>query len=176
MTSGRVADDLSRSPKGARGDAEDAFGERLRSWIVRSGAKFTDVARCLGIRRERLYDVMDGNRPFNGAWFDLLPPAVLRVAIAEMAGERLGEDLTPRAANDEQSDGRLLSDLVRELGEVASCAAESQADGYLGVEDCERELAEIEDAERVLAARKARLREVLAVRGAPVRIAAGAKR
>lgn len=165
-----AADPFSTTPRAARTQSEDTFGTRLRGWIVRSGATFTDVARMLAIRRERLYDILEGHRPFNGAWLPLLPPAVLRVALEDLAGG-IGEQLSPRPELncDRQDDRRQLADLVREAGDVLRVAAESQADGYLAVNECDEELREIQQLERVLAARKARLHQVRDERGAPVR-------
>ncbi len=171
MTSSVAADPCSTTPRAARAQAEDTFGERLRAWIVRSGATFADVARALGIRRERLYDVMDGHRPFSGAWLPLLPPAVLRVALEDLAAP-IGERLAPVAELDleQHDDRRQLAELIHEATDVIRVGSEGQADGHLSVEDCDRELAEIEQLERVLAERKARLVQVRTERGAPVRM------
>ncbi len=155
-----------RSPRVERVAAEDAWGERLRAWVARSGAKSTDVARCLGLKREDLYEVYDGVRHMRAAWLELLPPVVERLFLEERARAH-GLELR----QDEPQGPRAAADVVRELAEVMTIASQSDADGYIDVEEAEREEREWADVERVMGARRAQLREAIRRRG--LRIAGG---
>ncbi len=149
---------------------EDAFGDRVRALVARAGAKPTDVARLLGLRREDLYEAFDTIKHFRAAWIELLPPAVELLYLAERAAahglelRQAGDDAHPRA----------LPDVVRELSEVMTTAAISEADGHISVEEAERELREWADVDRVMVARTARLRTAIAQRGLSV-VAGGAR-
>lgn len=149
---------------------EDAFGERLRALVARAGARPADVARLLGVRREDLYETFDVVKHFRAAWLELLPPAVEQLYLAERAAahglelRQAGDDAHPRA----------LPDVVRELSEVMTTAAISEADGFLSVEEAERELREWADVDRVMVARTARLRLAVQQRGLAV-VAGGAR-
>jgi hypothetical protein len=155
-----------RSPRVERVAAEDAWGERLRAWVARSGAKSTDVARGLGLKREDLYEVYDGVRHMRAAWLELLPPAVERLFLEERARAH-GLELR----QDEPRGSCTTADIVRELAEVMTVASQSDADGYIDVEEAEREEREWADLERVMTARRAQLREAVRRRG--LRIAGG---
>ena len=161
----------SMTPRAARAQAEDTFGERLRGWIARSGAAFSDVGRVIGVPRNRLYETLDGDRPFHAAWVELLPPAVLRLLLEELAAG-IGERLVPvgELDLDGHDDHQQLAELIHEATDVIRVGANGQADGYLSVEDCDLELEEITDLEAVLARRRARLVQVRADRGAPLRM------
>lgn len=66
-----------------------------------------------------------------------------------------------------------LATVIREALDVVRQASEGEADGFRSVEDCDRELREWEELDRVSDARKAQLRRDRAERGAVVRIGGG---
>lgn len=66
-----------------------------------------------------------------------------------------------------------LATVIREALDVVRQASEGEADGFRSVEDCDREIAEWEELDRVSDARKAQLRRDRAERGAVVRIGGG---
>lgn len=163
-----VTDLLTTSPKVARAQAEDGFAARLAKAINTVGANKTILAQALGIERSHLYEILDGARDFKAAWVELLPPAIRRVLLVEWA-DALGEQLEPRPVGGEGDDRRRLSQIVRELQDVIRTETESQEDDFYDAQECERGIAQIEEAERVLAAQKARLRDLGSRRGGPVR-------
>lgn len=155
-----ISTEEERTPRLARVAAEESWGERLRAWVATSSAQHVDVARVLGIRREDLYEVYDGLRHMRAAWLELLPPVVERLFLEERARAhglelRHVDEHAPRAA----------ADVVRELAEVMTVASMSEADGYIDVQEAERELAEWDDVDRVMSARRAKLREAIRRRG-----------
>lgn len=68
-----------------------------------------------------------------------------------------------------------LATVIREALDVVRQASEGEADGFRSVEDCDRELREWEELDRVSDARKAQLRRDRAERGAVVRIGGGSR-
>lgn len=150
------------TPRLARVATEDGFGARVRGWISASGARFVDVAASLGMRREDLYEVMDGAKHARAAWLELLPPAVEILYLRERAAHH-ALDLRPVA--DASSPHARMHAVVSELSDVVRCAATSEADGFVSVEEATDELREIEEAERALSARKAHLLTVVDARG-----------
>lgn len=163
-----VTDLLTTSPKVARAQAEDGFAARLAKAINTVGANKTILAQALGIERSHLYEILDGARDFKAAWVELLPPAIRRVLLVEWA-DALGEQLEPRPVGGEGDDRRRVAALIRELHDVIRTEAESQLDDYYDAQECERGIAQIEEAERILAEHKARLADLKGRRGGAVR-------
>lgn len=163
-----VAELSSTSPKVARAHAEAGFGDRLRTAIAKAGASATDVARLLGIERSHLYDCLDGHRDFKAAWVELLPPAVRRILLVAWA-DADGEQLEPRPIDGEGDDRRSLTGMVRELQDVILTDTAAQEDDHYDAQECERLVVQIDEAMRVLAQKKARITDLLARRGGPVR-------
>ncbi len=147
------------SAKASRVEAEEAFGETLRAYIAKSGAKFVDVARGLGIQRVDLYEVMDSAKHMRAAWLPLLPPAVERLYLADRAAHH-GMELKPVATGEASfSDAAPVI-----LATLATCAA-SEADGRLEVDECIADLAKLEALEAVIAGMKAKRRRAVELRG-----------
>ena len=89
-----------------------------------------------------------------------LAPEPLRLALASLvAGPRF---VVVHADSEHVRD---LHTIVRELSDVMSVAAASEADGYVSPEEAERELAEWADVERVMSARREWLRRAQRERG-----------
>jgi hypothetical protein len=153
------------TPRVVRVAAEDAFGEQLRSMIASAGAKVTDVARVMGMRREDLYEIFDGQKHMRAAWLSLLPPAVECLYLAARAAHH-GMELRP--VGDEDAHPRSLHDVITELSDVQRAACEGERDGELSVADIERELAEWRDVDNVMSSRVAHLKRLLSQRGGVV--------
>lgn len=148
------------TPRVARVIAEEAFGENLRRWIAASGCKVTDVAALAGVKREDLYEAMDGTIHARAAWLALFPPPVELLYLAERAAAH-GRELRLVDA-----DGpRTAADVVRELAQAMTAASSAEADGWIDVDEAHRELAEWADVERLLHARRELLREAIRRRG-----------
>lgn len=154
--------DRADSPRVARVAEEDAFGSLLRELIAKTGVKFVDVARHLAIRREDLYEVMDGSKHMRAAWLALLPP-VVEIAYLQSRAAHHGYELAP-VGDADSVHGRMHS-VVAELSDVVRCAAVSEADGHLSLDEATEELRQIEEAERALSSRKALLRKAVESRG-----------
>lgn len=151
----------------AREQAERTFGERLRTWVARSGARPVDVAALLAVKRQHLYKVFDDRRPMLAAWLELLPPAVELLYLAERATHH---GLELRSVTVESTPSVQLHVMVGELTDVLRVAADSESDGQITVEEAERELAQWDDVERIAPIRRAQLRAVVKNRGAVVRL------
>jgi hypothetical protein len=103
-------------------------------------------------------------KPKGGKTLDIaraaLAPEPLRLALAAfIAGPRHS---LVRADVEHVRD---LHAIVRELSDVMSVAATNEADGYVSPEEAERELAEWDDVERVMSARRDWLRRAQRERG-----------
>lgn len=165
----RPATELSStSPKVARAQAEDAFGKQLGDALAKVGANKTIVAHDLGIERSHLYDVINGHADFKAGWIKLLPPAVRRILLVAWA-DADGEQLEPRPIDGEGDDRRSLTGLVRELQDVILTDTAAQEDDHYDAQECERLVVQIDEAMRALAQKKARITDLLARRGGPVR-------
>lgn len=151
----------------AREQAERTFGERLRGWIAKAGARPVDVAALVAVKRQHLYKVFDDRRPMLAAWLELLPPAVELLYLAERAAHH---GLELRSATATQHPSIPLHVLVGELTDVLRVAADSESDGQITVEEAERELAQWDDVERIAPVRRAQLRAVIKNRGAVVQL------
>lgn len=160
---GRVGADLSSlDPKAARAQLEAEIGARLRGWIVRAEASFTDVAGALGMHRPELYDLMEGVRTLKAAWLYMLPPAVLRAALEDLASS-IGYELRPVAVlDDDHDDDRSAVRIVHEATDVIRSVTETQADRKIDRQEAIEELREIRELEHALARRRARLNQVVA--------------
>lgn len=154
------------SSRARRAELEDAFGAHVQVLIARSGSTPTQVADALGIDRPKLYECFDPikGRHFRAAWLAALPPAVEALYLEERAAA-LGMQLVAVA---DETTPRALGDVMRELGDVLAQTARAEADGFISPEEAEEGLREIDDAMRVLAARRALLREAVQKRGLAV--------
>lgn len=141
---------LDATPREARVRAEEQFGEYLRELIARAGVKFTDAARLLGVRREDLYEILDGSKHARAAWLALLPPAVELLYLEERAAHH-GREL--RLVEGEDSAPHTLHAVVLALGDTLRAAAEGESDGSLSPDEIARELACWEALDRVRCAR-----------------------
>jgi hypothetical protein len=147
------------SAKALRVASEERFGETLRAYIARSGAKFVDVATGLGIQRADLYEVMDGAKHFRAAWLERLPAAVERLHLADRAAAH-GMELVPVASGETS-----FADAAPLILATLSQCAQSEADGKLEVDECLADLAKIEALESALAGMKAKRRRAVELRG-----------
>lgn len=153
-----VAIDLSSlSPKAARKQLEEVSGPRLRRWIMSAEVSFTEVARCLGMQRTELYDVMEGVRSFRFAWFPLLPEPVRRVALTELALEA-GCELTPVAESGESRD---VVRAIHESLDVVRTGTEALADGAIDATEARQIMSELDELNEAVAAARAHLRSVI---------------
>lgn len=149
------------TPRGERVRVEESIGPRVRQWIDRAGARVTDVATALGLRREEL-EVFEGARHFRLAWVLLFPPLVRREAFVDLARE---VGLVVADAHDVHGVRDLLRAVARwrrEDGEACGVVLEAVADGVVSRGERARVLREIEDCERSLATLRA------AIEAAPV--------
>lgn len=164
--SGVVGIDLgSLAPKAARKQLEAVSGARLRGWIVRAEVSFTEVARCLGMQRPELYDVMEGVRSFRLAWFELLPEQVRRIALEDLS-RGVSCELRPVAESGEDRDAMRL---VHESLDVIRTVTEALADGAIDAREAQAMLREIDDVDAAMAATRARLRTIVAEHDAAMR-------
>lgn len=183
IVSGRVTGDLSRlTPRAARAQAEDTFGARFRGWVLRSEVPITECAEALGMHRQEVYDLMDpplaeprkpgekpekGKRSFKGAWFAVLPRALRKVIVGDLAGD-LGYELRPRAElTKDHDDGHAAATLVREACETIQRITTSLADRQIDRREANEMLRELDELEVAMAPMRARLRQI-AERGAAV--------
>lgn len=163
------ADRSDLTPRAIRALVEDEFGARLEGWIRRAGVSVTDVADALGLQRPHLYDYMRGERSWKAAWLALLPAAVLREALAELAGS-IGFELRPRAELDAEHDhARGGTALVQRACDAIRQVAETQADGRIDRAEALAELELFEDLERQISERKIVLRQAVAEGVIPLR-------
>lgn len=149
-------DPMSRSHKVFRVEREETFGARLRGWILRSEARFVDVARHLGVTTNVLSDALDGSKHVRAAWLELLPPVVERLYLAERA-EHHALQLVPKAAAT-----ATIADAIAQVGAVLTLCSTSEADGFVSVEEAETDL-------RALHALARKLQEVIAHRERAIR-------
>lgn len=163
-----VPEQMSRSQRVARVEAEETFGARLRGWTLRGEAAAVDVARLLGVSRSDLYDVFDGDKHFRAAWLELLPPSVELLYLAERAAFHALQ-LAPVAAQH-----ATIADAVMQIGQVLAQCTASEADGYLSPDECQQDLAALRTLIRRLEEVAAHRERGLAQRG--IRVVAGAKR
>jgi hypothetical protein len=154
--------------KRARVEAETTFGERLRALCAKAGARPTNVARLLGMRREDLYEVFDGFKHARAAWLELLPPAVEQLYLAARAAHH-GLELRPIASEDAHP--RALHDVVMTLSLASATAAEGESDGELSVAEIDAELARWERVDEVRSSRVPYLRRMREQRGGVVEMA-----
>lgn len=151
----------------AREQSERTFGERLRTWVAKAGARPVDVASLVAVKRQHLYKVFDDRRPMLAAWLELLPPAVELLYLAERASHH---GLELRATVPDAKPSVPLHVLVGELTDVVRVAADSESDGHISVEEAERELAQWDDVFRVGSVRRAQLERARKARGAVVHL------
>lgn len=126
---------------------------------MRAEVRFTEVAQALGMQRTALYDVMEGVRSFNLAWFPLLPEAVQRVALADLALE-IGHELRPVA---EAGEDRDCVALIHGALDTIRTITSAQADGAIDAREAREVLDELARLEESLAKTKAHCRTVIAV-------------
>lgn len=153
----------------ARVAAEDAFGELLRSYIIRGEARFVDVARGLGMRRNDLYEVLDGAKHCRAAWLPLLPSNVEILYLRERAA---AHKLELRATSRTEE---TFGECVAAFGACLTACGMSEADGHVSADEAKRDLDAIEELEQRLANVKAQRRAVLAERGRMIRAVGGAR-
>ena len=158
----RVSDDLSSlTPRAARAQLEDTIGVRLRGWIMRADASFTEVAEALGKHRNELYEMMEGKRAPKLAWLPLLPAPVLRVALEDLAGT-IGYELRRRAVLPEGHDAaHAATVVVHEALDAIRSVTATQADGRIDREEAINELREWDELDEAMSQRRALLRRVI---------------
>lgn len=107
-----------------------------------------------------LYAVMDGRRSMKAAWLDLLPPAVLRVALEDYAA-RIGYELRPAAVLcDEHDASAHATSLVHEALDAIRTMTATQADGEIDRAEAIEELRQWDELDDVKRERVALLRKV----------------
>lgn len=158
----RVSADLSSlTPRAARAQLEDTIGVRLRGWIMRAEASFTDVAKALGMHRPELYELMEGERAPKLAWLALLPPKVLRAALEDLAAG-IGYELRARAVLAPDHDAAHAATVaVHEALDAIRSVTATQADGRIDREEAINELREWDELDEAMAKRRALLRRVI---------------
>jgi hypothetical protein len=105
--------------------AELGFGDRLRKYVGRSELAVTHVAQHAGLKRERFYDLFDGNEHFRAAWLEMLPPAVELLYLSERAAAhrmRIVAEVTNEAS---------LYDVMLHVGEMIAACGEVERDGLI---------------------------------------------
>lgn len=158
----RVSGDLSSlTPRAARAQLEDTIGVRLRGWIMRAEASFTEVAKALGMHRPELYELMEGERAPKLAWLALLPAPVLRVALEDLAGT-IGYELRPRAVLAPDYDASHAATVaVHEALDAIRSVTATQADGRIDRQEAIEELREWDELDEAMSQRRALLRRVI---------------
>jgi len=162
---------FSLHPRAARAELMERWGEQLSRWIAVSEVSVTDVAAALGQSRPSLYKLWgDSQKPFRAELLYLLPPALLRLVLEDLAAS-IGYQLAPVVeAPADYDHGQAHADYVRELTDLLRARAEHEADGHLSPQEAACELREIEQAERELACRKALLHLALRERGGVITV------
>lgn len=158
---------FSLTPKAARKELHQTFGEQLERWVHAAGVRPCDFADGIGFERTHVYKLFRGVLPVHAAWLYLFPPALLKVVLEDLAGS-IGYELTPAASEELPHDydhARDSVDYLRELTDLLRARAESEVDGELTVPEIDRELREIEEAELIVARRKTFLRRAKRDRG-----------
>lgn len=161
---------FSLTPEAARLELSKKFGEQLERWVHQADARPTDVARELGFKRTHLYKLFRGTLPFHASWLYLLPPAVLRRVLDDLAAS-IGYELRPAAADELPADydhARDGCDYLRELTDCLRRRVENEADGELHAPEIDAELRDIEEARVLLARRETLLRAAKARGGGSV--------
>lgn len=143
----------SMPPRVARVVAEEAFGEQLRSWIAKSTLTFSRAAEGLGLRRDDLYDVMDGRAHARAAWLQLVPE-VERLWLEARAAAH-GLELCD-ATREERSCS--LAEIVDALSSTMVCAASGEADGVVTRDEAQAEMEQWRRVAFMMRLRRARLR------------------
>lgn len=158
---------FSISPKAARQELQQTFGEQFERWVHAAGVRPTDLADSLGFERTHVYKLFRGALPIHASWLWIMPPALLKVVLTDLAGS-IGYELRPASGEELPHDYDHALDGVAYLRELTDCLrvrAEHEADGRLSPHEIDVEIAEIEQAEKLLTRRKAFLRRAKLERG-----------
>lgn len=161
---------FSLTPKAARKELGDTFGEQLERWTHQAGVRVVDLATALGFERPHAYKLFRGALPFHAAWLYLLPPALLKLVLDDLAAS-IGHEVRPASDDALPRDychARDGADYIRELTDCLRERALNEADGQLDLAEIERELRELEEAEAALARRRAFLQRAKRERGGTI--------
>lgn len=156
--SGVVPIDLaSLDPKAQRKQLEAVSGARLRGWIMRAEVSFTECATRLGMNRPELYNLMEGVRGFKLAWLPLLPEAVQRVALEDLA-LGIGYELRPVAEAGSEADALTL---VHEALDTIRAVTGATSDGQIDAREAQQILSELAEVDAAAARVRAHCRAVI---------------
>lgn len=159
---------FSLAPRAARVELTEKWGEQLERWVHRGGVTVADVARSLGYRREHLYSLFRGKTPFHAEWLYLLPPAVLKLILDDLAST-IGYELRARSEIPEEYDhGQSSADFVRELTDTLRVRSQNEADGQLTPKEILEELSELDEADKAITLRRTFLLHALEQRGGKI--------
>jgi hypothetical protein len=148
------------SAQALRAELCDRFPRYLEALVHREGCAVIDVERGLGLQDAKIYEYFRGRKNFPLAILPMLPPAVELAILADRAAHH-GRELTLTADAGEASLLRVIS----EAGDVLRTAATSEADGVISAKEARAELAEIEQLEAALLARKSMLKRAVRENG-----------
>lgn len=151
---------FSLTPKAAREELRGTFGAQLERWTAAAGVRVCDLADAIGHDRPHVYKFFTGDRVFRAEMLWLLPPAVLKPILEDLAAS-IGYELRPQGERNPAA----VASVLAESGDVLRTIGAALADGVIDASEAAAIRTELSEMREAAASLDLDLREIIASRG-----------